>query len=497
MSFKEKIKGFLKEKFNLAFLVILIVAIILRLKYLFKYSVWPDEALYAWYGYKLLHSPMYLFSAEFTHTISYIPSLVIAFFNIFTNPFIAGKLMAFVFAILGIILIYLLGKEIKNEFLGLIAAIFLTFATGHWFNSTKVLLDIPLTTMFTLVIYTLIKYEKTHSQKWFYFFILSIALTIYTKVTAILIIPMIILYFLIDHKLKVFSLFKKREFKIGLILLIILVAPLFIINLINFGGLTVESPARYVSTEEAGSKLQPTNDIIFNVTWYILPLSIIGIILSLFYRKKEHYLLLIPSIVIYVWFTFFHPQTVDRYLLIIVPFMFLFAALAIVEIKEYLKNFKININSWIFVIIALALMIPMIINGYNLLEFKIHTYTGFEEAGSWLKDNVEKDAVIYSYSTRALRVFSEIEFDVNNGQLKGPPSDKIEFEKEISSINNPIYLVVDLWEYIQPDWMYPLNQEKFNYFISQNFQPVKIVERDLPTQNGLIKQPVIVIFKKS
>ena len=70
MNFKKRFDSFLKDKYNLAFLAILIIAIFLRLKYFSIDSVWPDEALYGWYGYKILHNPAFLFSKEYSITTS-------------------------------------------------------------------------------------------------------------------------------------------------------------------------------------------------------------------------------------------------------------------------------------------------------------------------------------------------------------------------------------------------------------------------------------------
>ena len=64
------------------------------------------------------------------------------------------------------------------------------------------------------------------------------------------------------------------------------------------------------------------------------------------------------------------------------------------------------------------------------------------------------------------------------------------------SKTSDVYLEVDMWEYTQPSWYYPLSQESINYFLSLGFKPVKTVEREIPTNKGLSKLSVILIFKK-
>ncbi len=498
MEIKESLKIFLKNPYNLAFLLILLIAFIIRVKYLFAYTVWPDEALYVWYGHSILSNPSYIFSQEFTHTISYLPSIVIAFFDIFTNSFIAGRLMSLTFSIIGIVLIYLIGKELGNELIGLISAILLTFSLGHWFNTDRILLDVPLTTMFTLVAYSLIKYEKTSKKIWFYVLILASALTVYTKSAGVLVVPLLVLYFLTKYRLNVLSLFKRKEIRYGVIIFIILIIPLIIINFVNFGRATVEDAGSYItSNKEDVDFLRPSKDLLFNISLFVLPISLIGLLFALYYRKKEHILLIIWIITIYGFFTILHPQTVDRYLLPVAPAFFLLAGLAVYEIS-ILINKQSKIIPWLFVIGIALLMMPLYVQGNSLIKDKSYSYIGFKEAGEWINKNAEDDAVIFTYSTRAIRIFTEREFDIYDGTLTGPGATKEEFEDKLNKIDKPIYFLIDTWEFIQPQWFFPITEEKIAYIESKGFELVYVVEKEMPgNDEKLVKTPVIAIFKLS
>ena len=499
MDLKAKVKEFFKDKWNIAFLVLLLIAIIIRVRYRFSDSMWPDEALYVWYGYKLLHSPSYLFSTEFTHTISYFPSLLIAFFSIFTSSFAAGKITALLFGIAGIVFVYLLGKEMKDGFVGLVAAIFLTFNPIHWFYTNRVLLDAPLTAMFIITAYCLIKFDKHMGRKWALYLAAAMALTMYTKVTGILVIPIVGLYFLLSHQKNVLKLFKRRDFRWLIAGFVLMVAPLFIINLVNFGGLTVEGAGRYVSSDDTGAnRLQPTTDFIFVTSWYVLPLALLGIIFALLYRKKEQYLLLSWFLGVYLFFTLLHPQSLDRYVLPGVVPLLLLAALSLDELRLLFDRIsKKKLSKWLVVGVAILLVSPLYVLGNSLVYSRSDSYTGFKDAGTWLKENAEPEATIYTDSTRAIRVFSLKEDSDNNGELTGPAKTKQEFERQIAGEKLPVYLVVDVWEYIQPTWMFPLTQEKADYITSLGFQPVEIISKPYQTEQGLQNVPVVVIFKKS
>ena len=64
------------------------------------------------------------------------------------------------------------------------------------------------------------------------------------------------------------------------------------------------------------------------------------------------------------------------------------------------------------------------------------------------------------------------------------------------SQKNDIYLEIDVWEYYQPTWYWPLSQKSLDYFNSLGFKIVNVVEREVSTKDGLNQMPVIFIFKK-
>src|SRR3989344_7373294 len=136
----DKIIKFFKNKYNVALIVILILAIYIRIKYFFMESIWPDEAIYAWHGLQLSHNPLYFFSKQLVAEHPPLIPIFIAFFNFIFNINFAAKLVSPLFGILGIIFTYLLGKELKNEFVGLLAAVMLSFHHLYWFFSNRILL---------------------------------------------------------------------------------------------------------------------------------------------------------------------------------------------------------------------------------------------------------------------------------------------------------------------------------------------------------------------
>jgi len=515
---KDKIINFFKNKYNLAFLFILALAIYIRIRYFFIESIWPDEAIYAWHGLQLSQNPLYFFSEQLAAEHPPLIPIFIALFNYVFSIEFAAKLVNPLFGILGIILIYLVGKELKNEFVGLLAAVMLSFHHLHWFFSSRILLDVPLTTMFTLTAYCLIKYEKSQSRKWLWFLGISMALTYWTKFTGILVVVFVGLYFLItnfktwkDSKFTpTKALIKKVVFPFLIFLLFI--SPLLIRDFVITGTPPLYSPdSRIVQDAFNVINLFYLQQLPFLISWYIIPFAFLGLLFIFLYRKKGDWLLLSLLLTFFLFFTFVSQSRVPRYVMPALPALFIMASFAIVEILLFLKSIiKIDpkIFKWIKVGVFLIIFLiyspiaipilgygPLYERGLNLQESKVWSYTGFNEAGEWIKTNAPDDAILYAGSNRAMSFYSDRAYENYGGTLRVLRMSEEEFRNQIAEETKEVYLEVDMWEWGQPDWVYPLSQEKLNNIINMGFEPVKFVERELPTQQGLVKQPIIFIFK--
>jgi 4-amino-4-deoxy-L-arabinose transferase-like glycosyltransferase len=511
MAVSNRILSTLDNKYNLAFLIILFTGIFIRLKYLFIESIWHDEAAYMWQASQLLN-PSYIG----TRIQEPLAIMVIRFYSIFTHPFTAGRLMGLTFAVIGIIAIYLLGSEIKNKFIGIIASLLLTFHHLFWYLSEKALLDVPLTTMFILVAYFLIKAEKSTEfnikylpkiiQKNFWSILLGLTLiaTVVTKQAGVLAFVYVLMYFLITRKHKIIK-DKIVAFSLGVPTLFILIGSL--IYYVLFKDFVLYKFFYYLFAVRSLS--QPFNFVRILptvLTWFVLPIFLLGVIFSLLYRRKSDIILLLWFWVYFIFFSINIGGPLPRYLLPIVPAALLLVALAIDEIRIYLKQLlNLKIPKIVFIVLVVLLCVPFYQQGESLNVNKSDSYTGFREAGEWLAQNVPEDAVVYAGSPAAIRLFYGYEYLDEGyadgfGSLDGKiyygfPATKQEFEQQLQTRPDNVYLEVDIWEYKNQQWMYPLSQENFDYLASLGFQPVYAVEREVMTQTGLQKIPVIYILK--
>src|SRR3989338_4042846 len=424
----DKIKKWIKNPYNATLIVLLIITIFFRLRYLFQESIWVDETAY------------YLLAKYIKETFSFGPfspftelrltsDIVIVFWSFFFNLFTAGRMMALTFAVLGIIFSYLIGKEIKNEILGLLAATLVAFNPYLWFHSSRTLIDSPLTTMFIICAYFLIKLENKFSLKNLVYLIIALVFTIQTKYVGVLFIFIILIYYLLkfllviqNKKQTLTNLFKS---KISLLYLIFLL-PLYAVKKIIFEGIgSLQYDPFFIE------------QIPIMLSEPIMWLAVFGLIISLFYKKKSY--LIIASWTLLIYATI----------------------------------------SLIFITIPIHYETA---NSMNLRSF--YAFTGYDEAGKWIQDNVGDGSTVFVMSTSWANFFSNnlynrISID-NSAKLKVP-------EDLISELNNykdrPFYLIIDNWEAgAQPKWLTP-TEENINNIISMGFELKNVITKKYPLDN--------------
>ncbi len=490
-SFFSRITEFLKNPLNLAFLVVLFLGIAIRLKYFFIESMWTDESAYLLYGSRIAVNPSYIFDPVFNNGI-YIPYILIGILDIFTSTFIAGRAMALTFSIIGIIFSYLLGKEVKDRYVGLGLALLFTFNHEIFFNSTRTLTDAPAATMFVVVMYFLVKYEKSAKIKHLSYMIIALMLAFLTKPQTFLLLPIIALYYILRFTLtedikELKHFVRKKSFYIALCLV-----ALF---LFWQGNYIYRNTIANLTLYFDFVKLLP-----YMVSWTIIVLFLIGVCFALIYRKKEHLLILSWLIVGYGVFLMYRTLVQPRYILPVLPAIFMLALIGIYEVLFYVKLLgKINIPKFVPL-----LLIAFVAYGYYTLgdviaQQKVFTYTGYEEAGEFLKQNVDTTkSIVLVGSTSPSTLYSGINHHSQGGVMYGSPEYK-NLDELLNFINNNststyFYLQLSIWEY-GDYWAFPITQELVNKIMLKGFELVKVVEREIATDKGLQKAPVFLIFK--
>ncbi len=498
-----------KHKFKLILLAIILMFVIVQAQYIFKDGVWNDETLYMWMGEQLTDDPSYMFSSEMIKYNVFLPTIIMSTLNFIMPIFYASHLTIFIFAIVGLLFAYLLGKELKNEWVGLIAVALIS--VNHLYNviATRVLIDVPLATLFTIVAYCLLKYEKIKSFKWAIILAIVLVLTVMSKHTAILSVAFVGLYYLTFYlvgkvkRKKIISddlkeLVKRKSFYVFLVIFAGLMSVIMWVR----GSSGSEVLAGQTKITELGmlSKVFAIQ-LPFVLNWSMLIIFIISfivlIMLAVGMGKKEHYIMLTWFISYFGIFSMLHLwQSPPRYMIPIIPIISLTVAFMcmVVYTMSDKKLHKVLTIGGIGLIIFASVIMNMGMHT-TLQTNKQQSYIGYLETGKWMQTNIaEEHSIIISESYRQIRAFSGFDYAENGGivYFASTFQNKTTFETFVNSTNKTVYLQTDVWEYTAPAWLHPMDTDRYNYLVSIGFTPLLGVDRQIQGQ----KVTVVAMFSK-
>lgn len=154
---KDIVEERLKNPYYLALLLILAVATYLRFSYAFFDGLWVDEGRYARTGIEISrHLLDYSVASEWHGQITSYPpfySYLIAFSSyIFGRTELAVRVVSPLMGVAGVGLTYLLGREMENREIGLIAAAVIAVNPIFWFLSERILIGATFATVYTAAI---------------------------------------------------------------------------------------------------------------------------------------------------------------------------------------------------------------------------------------------------------------------------------------------------------------------------------------------------------
>ena len=501
------LRGVLRDKYFLAFLVVFAAALFVRLKYIGQESIWNDAAVHLWYAIKVTKEPLFFFSREYLLGDHVLTQTVSAFFYLFTqNAFVAGKIMTILFGMAGIFVMYLLARELGGKITGIICALLFGFHHLLWFYGVRPLADGPLTAFVVFLLYAVLKLERTKSMLWGGLTALAFLLAMTIKSQAVIFFLAYLCYIVIvQRKIAITS----RPFLLSWLLPLGL---LFVAGIIFGQNFLKAAIVRFVNHYGLtdGSIYHVYQHLQWIFSWYLLIPLFLGIILIVAYKKKDYYFSAILFLFSVIYMEVGIRTIEDRIVMNILAAGIVLAVLCMEEAGRMIDVFLRKKNIGIIIVMAFSLFVAY--SFYNIGDYlilnKATTYAGHEEAGNWIKEHVPAADPVFAGSPRTQRLFTEREYAgpgewTQGGMLWYLRADEYLqnrglFEEHLAMLaaEHDVYLEIDIWEYTQPSWYFPISQESLNYFASLGFSIVHIVEREVPTDKGIQKVPVIFILKK-
>ncbi|MBW2978070.1 glycosyltransferase family 39 protein [Candidatus Woesearchaeota archaeon] len=386
---KNKFKSYLKNPYPFILIIVIIFLSYFTLDKITYNSMISDEALYAWKAQKIYENPSYLLTNEAWEGHPPLISSFVAILDIFL-PFkliiIAFPKFLFIFSL---IIIYLLGKKIKNEFVGLLSAIFLAIKLSNDYFINRLYLDVSLIIFFMLTLYYFFDIKK----KPFLFGLFLVAFLL-TKRVSIVILPFLVILFLFKR----YNLNKKKFGRSILFLVLIFSITIFIIH---FYWKSVE--LNY-STFYLSFLLEHIRLICFLSLFFIL----VFINIKNMVKYKETYFVLVSWVVIIapLLILFYPYEEYDlRHLLLIFPGIILFISLTLNDVISYFE--KINLKKIlknIVIFLVFFLFLAFLINSSNQSNCFPHWNNLYQDVSK----DIPRNSSIYmnTQSYRLLRFYS-------------------------------------------------------------------------------------------
>jgi len=458
---KEAVVNWLKKPSNLLLIAILIFAFCIRLYYFNMtagQALWWDEAEYMstakhWaFGVPYDLNPQRPPLFQFLAALAFMIGLGEQFIK-FAFTLLPSVLLVFV--------IYLLGKEMYNKKVGLIAAFLGAISWTFVFWSSRVQPDFLSMAFQVAAVLFMWKYWKTDKTQSIIWAAVFAAAGFYFKVSALLVPVAFMVFILVKDRLSAFT-NKKYYYFAGAYLLTMV--PYFLWSYFTFGTLTAFK-AGY-SNSVIGATPAPTPFGWYNLNFfYILTenllfvLFILGLIVSLKFLlyidvlikdKKKVFDPDLFSIIVFAvvaaFYIFYIRGTEDRWVFLWLPFIFLTIGNALMFIYNLGKKY----SKYLSVALVIGLLA---FGGYMqykhadaLIKMKEDSYMPVKLGSLWIKDHSEKGASIASISYTQSVYYTE-----RNVSSYSEVKNESDFSKWI--LENKIkYLMVSVFE-PHPGWI--------------------------------------------
>ena len=416
------------------------------------------------------------------------------------------RLVPFVSSIVAIILTYLIGKELYNKHVGLIAALMLSSFWSFTFFSYRLLVDVPVATLWLLGVWLFVK-GYDHKKKWaLWLCIPVIVLAFLMKFTGALLGFILIAYLLVTDKLKPL---KNKDLWISLGLGVLAALPFLIYEIKKFGhpfafyvsaiGGRAESPRSLWQT-----LMDYINTTFPHVHYAFLTLFIIGIALllieltigfDLLWKNKEkklksNLLVLLTFLIpfLYIVSIGYGTYIEERYLFLMYPFMFIIAGKGLMSIFDHVKRYNKAIAIAIVVAFLAIGFYQNMIHTNKVIDEKSMSFIQVKQAGQWIKEHSSPEDKIYSYHTQAELQYAAVR------EVRGIPGNSPEELIEAMKKDKPKYIVMNIFANINAanEWkiVFPyINQHIFKPEIS--YRPFIDEEQKIPILTVFSINPAI------
>jgi hypothetical protein len=542
---KKKLKnfffGWIKDNYDKAFIVIIVIAFIIRFLIFLKtmdQPIWYDTANYLATGKKwglgLDIRDVWYYRRAFLW-----PAMAAVIFKIGLGE-VSLRFMTVLFSTGIVFVSYFLIKELFSKRLALAVSICMSASWIILFFTARPMTSIPATFFALLAILFFLKgYFKEQKTSYMALFGLFYGLAILTRMQYLMLAPGFVIFAFFKEK---FKFLKNKRLWISVIIFLVVLTPHLVMYNEHYGNPFKDMAIKYLGigalSDNPEVELDEKHDVPFSslfkyffdlpyvLTKPMLILFIIGVFfffadLALGIDKvfKNKYLQkkLFVFLIIVVFYIVLAKVAIDyveqRYIMPVLPFIFLIPCYLLFKISDdfihpiFPKLDKKYLNILVFIIL-IAFLIPNYNFGHQLIDSKKESYREVMQASVWMGENSQPGDMIISqsymqtqyYSGRTTYTYyipSEMSYPLEDIDKEGMTEKEINlkyrdgefkdmreelFHKYVMEFK-PTFLMLSAYE-LHPEWLY-------NYPIKHNdtWQPVI----GFPPS----EQPRVVVYKST
>ena len=314
----------LKDKGGLAVAVLFLCTSI----FLFNSDIWWDSAVYIGMGKFLFGQGGFW---EPSRPLVW-PLFLGAVWKV-ADVVVFGKILGLMFGVGCVYMTYLIGREIFNKRIALVAALFLAFSASFLFFSSKMLSGVPSLFFMLLSIYFFI-------NKRYFLTGLFAGISFLTRFLELFVFFVILVLFLVYVR-------KEKKFLMNLFYIFIgfflVIAPYLIFNYFIYGNIFYPFDMQLLLTKQTGWMYHEPFWFYFvnlfreNVLWVFVLFSI-----TLVFKKPDYkkFTILFSFLVFFAFFTFIAHKEV-RFILLFLPYLCVLSSYGIFSVFDKIKNKKI------------------------------------------------------------------------------------------------------------------------------------------------------------
>ena len=354
-----------------------------------------------------------------------------------------------------ILVSYLIVKEMYNKKLALLTAFLISVFWLILFNTVRLHADIPLLFFSYLSVYYFWKgYVKKQKNYYLYLAFIFIALAFLIKLTAGLFGLIFLVFLLTIDKLKFL---KNKHLWLAFILFILILLPYFIWQNNVFGKPTAFLFASHVTYNPAGiTSYKPIGWHILNfipwmlntpyfvlfliglITLYTLFLSLDLIIKTKNNEKYNDLFIFIWILIPLLYFVFLERDAEDRWLLPIALPLLILVGKGLFFVYDLIKKYEKNIAITVFIALILLGGYFQLARADEIINAKKDSYMQVKEASLWIKENSNKDDIIFSKSVTQTTYYAQ-------RRVLGFGGNETQFKEEVKKYK-PKYIVFSIFE---------------------------------------------------